>query len=270
MPDIPVEITEPALRAEYLTMHFWDKFDFNDASFFLNNDLPERCFVDFVDLLSIVPVEIMEKSIDVLLKKSEASKQVFSFIMKLSERYLYESESPVFDEEKLIPFMLYALQSSFLDDTEKIRPRFLLENISVNRTGTVANDIDFILINGEKGNLHSVNTEFTLLYFNDPECEDCAMLTKQLIASTAANSLINTGKLKTIMVYLNDDIEAWEKHASEIPDTWIYSRDAEQKIIIDGIYNIKQFPTIYLLDKDKKVILKDTTFDNIESYFKNL
>ena len=269
MPDIPVDITVPMQRAEYLTMHFWDKFDFGDASFFMNNDLPERCFVEFIDLLSIVPVETMEKSIDVLLKRSEASKTIFSLILKLSERYLYESESPVCDEEKLIPFMRYALQSSLLDDTEKIRPRFLLENISINRLGTVSSDIDYMLINKEKGNLHSVNAEYTLLYFNDPECEDCAMLTKQIIASTAINNRINTGGLKIIMVYVNDDIEAWEKHASEIPGSWIYSRDPEQKIIVEGIYNIKQFPTIYLLGKDKKVLLKDTTFDNLEGFFKN-
>ena len=270
MPDIPVELTEPAQRAEYLTMHFWDKFNFGDASSFINNNLPERCFVDFIDLLSIVPVETMEKSIDIFLKKSEASKTVFSYIMKLSERYLYEPESPVCDEEKLIPFMRYALQSSLLDDAEKIRPRFLLENISINRLGTVASDIDFILMNGKKGSLHSVHTRFTLLYFNDPECEDCAMLTKQLIASTVINNLINSGGLKILMVYVNDDIDSWEKHASEIPDSWIYSRDAEQKIIIESIYNIKQFPTIYLLDKDKKVLLKDTSYDNIEGYIKNL
>ena len=269
MPAIPVEITEPMQRAEYLSMHFWDKFDFSDASFFMNNSLPERCFVDFLDLLSIVPAGTRDKSIDILLKKSEASKSVFSFILKLSERYLYEPESPVYDEEKLIPFVQYALQSTILDDTEKIRPRFLLENISINRLGSVASDFDYILMNGEKGNLHSVNAEHTLLYFNDPDCEDCAMLIKQLIASTTISNLINRGKLKTIMTYVNDDIEAWEKHASEIPDTWIYTREAEQKIIIEGIYNIKQFPTIYLLDKDKKVLLKDTTFENLESYFRN-
>ena len=270
MPAIPAEITEPMQRAEYLSMHFWNKFNFGDESFFMNNDLPERCFVDFVDLLSIVSGETMEKSIGVLLKKSEASKTIFSFILKLSERYLYESESPVCDEEKLIPFMQYALQSSLLDDTEKIRPRFLLENISINRLGAVAGDFDYILMNGKKGKLHSVNAEYTLLYFNDPECEDCAMLTKQLIASTAVNNLTGKSKLKIITVYVGDDIEAWKKHASEIPDTWIYTRDAEQKIIIESIYNIKQFPTIYLLDKDKKVLLKDTSFDNIEGYINNL
>ncbi|HBK95202.1 MAG TPA: DUF5106 domain-containing protein, partial [Porphyromonadaceae bacterium] len=33
------------------------------------------------------------------------------------------------------------------------------------------------------------------------------------------------------------------------------------------LYDIKAIPTLYLLDKDKKVILKDTSIEAIESFF---
>ena len=267
MPEIPGEIKDPQQRAEYLVLHFWDKFDFHDTSFLMKDNFLERCFVDYVDLLSMASTDTMEKSVNILMKKSEDEKSIFSFILKLSEQYLYESESPVYDEEKLIPFLRYAQQSTLLDNTEKIRPNFLLENISKNRPGSITGDFVYTLMNGETGNLHSVNAEQTLLYFNDPECEDCMMLIKQLSVSPAINDRIKQGRLKIITVYTSDDIDAWEKHASEVPDSWIYSRDTEQKIIIEGIYNIKQFPTIYLLNKEKKVLLKDTTFKKLEDYF---
>ena len=270
MPEIPGEITVPAQRAEYLALHFWDKFDFRDTSFLMKDYLLERCFVDYIDILSIVDDDTKEKSIRMLMKKAEGEKTVFSFILKLSEQYLYEPASPVYDEEKLIPFLQYALQSTLLDDTEKIRPIFLVENISKNMKGSVAGDFTYTLINGETGNLHSINAEYTLLYFNDPDCEDCMMLIKQLIVSPVINDQVKQGKLKILMTYVNDDIEAWEKHASDVLNSWIYSRDAEQKINIDDIYNIKQFPTIYLLDKDKKVLLKDTTFEKLEDYFNSI
>ena len=270
MPEIPGEITEPEQRAEYLTLHFWDKFDLQDTSFLMQNDLLERYFVDFTDLLSFTSSVTMQKSVNVLMKKSEVKKSIFLFILKLSEQYLYEPESPVYDEEKLIPFLQYALQSPLLDNTEKIRPGFLLENIMKNRLGSIAGNFTYTLMSGETGNLHSVNAKYTLLYFNDPECEDCIMLIKQLIASPVINDLTKKGELKILMTYINDDIEAWEKHASDVSDSWIYSRDVEQKIIIEGVYNIKQFPTIYLLDKDKKVLLKETTFEKLENYFNNI
>ena len=269
MPDIPEDITEPAQRAEYLTLHFWDNFDFLNTSLMMKDNFLERCFVDYVDLLSIVPSDTMEKAINILMKKSEEEKSVFSLLLKFSVQYLYQPDSPVYDELKLIPFMKYTLQSTLLDDNEKIRFKFLLENISKNMQGTIANDFIYTLTNGETGNLYSIDTEYTLLYFNDPECEDCIMLIKQLIASSVINDMIKQGKLKIITVYVNDDIETWKKHASEVQNSWIYSRDAEQKIIIEGIYNIKQFPTMYLLGKEKVVLLKETTFEKLEDYFKS-
>ena len=270
LPEIPHEINEPTQRAEYLVLHFWDNFNFSDTAYLMNDHLLERCFVDFIDLLSLVPYDVTEKSIGLLLKKSEETHSLFSFILKLSEQYLYEPASPVCDEEKLIPFLRYVIQSSSLQDIEKIRPNYLLENCLKNRIGTVANDFTYTLMNGEKDNLHAINAEYTLLYFNDPDCGDCQLLIKQLTTSPIVNQLIESGKLKIITVYVNEDLEAWEKHASDVLHTWTYSYDAEQKINFEVTYDIKHFPTIYLLDHEKKVILKDTTFEKLDFFLKRL
>jgi len=270
LPVIPPELTEPAQRAEYFILHFWDNFDFRDTTFLMTDHLLERCFVDYVDMLLLVPEDVKEKSIESLLKKSEETHSLFSLLLEFGERYLYEPASPVYNEEILIHFMRYAVQSSSLQDAEKYRPAFLLENCMKNRIGTVANDFTYTLINGEKDNFHTLKADLTLLYFNDPDCDDCRMLIKQLIASPVITQRIGSGTLKIVTVYVNDDLEAWKKHASDVSPSWIYSYDAEQKINSEAIYNIKQFPTLYLLDNEKKVILKDTTFEKLEEHLKNV
>ena len=270
MPDIPSEINEPTKRAEYLSIHFWDKFDFSDTTFLMTNHLLERFLVDYLDLLSLVPNETMQQSINVLMKKAETKSTTFFTILNLSEKYLYEPTSPICNEEKLIPFLQYALQSPLLNETKKIRLNFLHESVMKNRVGSLANDFTYTLQNGEKGTFHAIHAAYTLLYFNDPECEDCMMLIKQLATSPVIDKLVQENKLKILTVYINDDTEAWKKHAPDVPTAWIYSRDAEQKINLEGIYNIKQFPTMYLLDKNKKVLQKDTTFEVLENYFKHL
>jgi hypothetical protein len=267
MPDIPEEIIEPSQRASYLIMHYWDKYDFGDTSFLMTDKLLERSFVDYADLLSIVSGDTMDKSVRSFMKKTESRREIFLFISKLSEQYLYNPDSPVYDEEKLIPFLQQELKSPVLSDAEKIRPQFLLESIMKNRIGQTANDFTYTLTDDKTGTLHALEADYILLYFNDPECEDCLLLTRRLIVSPIINDFIKQGKLKILTVYTNDDVEAWKKHASAVLNSWIYSRDAEQLINMEGIYNIKRFPTIYLLDKDKKVLLKDTTFEMLEDYF---
>jgi len=268
MPAIPPELTEPSQRAEYLVTRFWDKFNFRDTTLLLTHQLLERCFVEYVDLLSLVPEDTRDQSIQSLLKKSEEVSSMFAHILQLSEKYLYEPASPLCDEEKLIPFLQYALRSPQLDDYQKISLQYRLDCISINRTGSIANDFTYTLIDGETGRLHAIRADYTLLYFNDPECDDCQMLIKQLTVSPTINQHILAGLLKIITVYVNDDLDAWKKHARDVLSTWIYAYDAEQKIHDETIYNIKQFPTLYLLDPDKKVILKDINFETLEAYFK--
>lgn len=268
LPEIPAAINEPIKRAEYLALHFWDKFNFKDTEALMKDHLLERCLVDYLDILSMVSDETTQQAANILLKKTEEeAPDLFQQVLNLTEKYLYEPTSPICNDEKLIPFLQYALKSSLLSDTEKIRPNFLLENIRKNRVGNVANDFTYTLMNDETGTLHALKADYILLYFNDPECDDCMMLTKQLTASPIVDNLIKKGALNILTVYVNDEVEAWKKHASDVPDTWIYSRDAALRINMEEIYNIKQFPTLYLLDKDKKVLLKDTTFETLEQHF---
>ena len=267
MPEIPADLTTPSQRAEYLVLHFWDKFDFKDTPLLMKEDLLERCFVDYLEVLSLVSSSSVEKSIERLLKKAEVEKKNYLFLAELGEKYLSKPTSPMFDEEKFIPLLQCLLKSPVLNDTEKIRPKYLLESAMTNRVGHVANDFTYTLINNKTGSLHAIRAKYTLLYFNDPECEDCHKLTKQLIASPVITNLISRQMLQVITVYVNDDIEVWKKHASDMADTWIYSYDAEQKINMERLYHLNQFPTLYLLEKDKKVLLKDTTFEKLEHYF---
>ena len=267
MPEIPSSMTTPTERAEYLVMHFWDKFDFKDTPSLMKNDLLERCFVDYLEVLSLVQGAVTEKSIQSLMKKAEVEKKNLLFVAELGEKYLNASSSPMYDEEKFIPILQCLLKTPVLNDVEKIRPQFLLDAAMTNRVGQVANDLTYTLADGKTGTLHAITANYTLLYFNDPDCKNCQTLIKQLAASPVITNLVRQQTLKIITVYPEDDLEAWKKHASEIPDTWIYSRDAEQKINMESLYRLNQFPTLYLLDKDKKVLLKDTTFEKLEDFF---
>jgi hypothetical protein len=266
MPEIPAEMTEPSQRAAYLVTHYWDKYDFRDTSFLLNDKFLERSLVDYLDLLSLVSEDVRDRSAAVFMKKAEEKKEMYLLISRLNEQYLYYPDSPLSDEEKYIPFLQEELRSSVLNETEKIRPKFLLENVMKNRTGQVAGDFTYTRLNDQTGTLHAICTDYILLYFHDPECEECLALGRKLSASPVIGKGIEEKTLTVLSVYLQDEPERWKEHASAVPDTWIYARDAGQVISMEGVYNIKRFPTIYLLDKDKRVLLKDTTFEKLDHY----
>ena len=53
-----------------------------------------------------------------------------------------------------------------------------------------------------------------------------------------------------------------------MPAGWINSYDSTVSLKNDEIYDLKAIPTLYLLDKDKKVVLKDVTFNQVEYYLR--
>jgi hypothetical protein len=266
MPEIPAEMTEPSQRAAYLVAHYWDQYDFRDTSFLLKDNFLERSLVDYLDLLSLVSEDVRDHSVAAFMKKAAEKKDIYLLISRLNEQYLYNPDSPLCDEEKYIPFLREELLSPALSETEKIRPKFLLENVMKNRTGQTAGDFTYTRPNDQTGTLHAISTDYILLYFHDPECEECLALTGKLSASPVIRKGIEEKTLTLLSVYLQDEPERWKEHATAVPDTWIYARDARQVINTESVYNIKRFPTIYLLDKDKKVLLKDTTFEKLNHY----
>ena len=50
------------------------------------------------------------------------------------------------------------------------------------------------------------------------------------------------------------------------PKEWINGYDKKLVIKEKNLYDLKAIPTLYLLDKDKKVLLKDATVAQIDQY----
>jgi cytochrome oxidase Cu insertion factor (SCO1/SenC/PrrC family) len=127
-----------------------------------------------------------------------------------------------------------------------------------------ANDFTYSLASGEQQTLYALQSEMILLYFYDPTCEECHLLMSQLAASDIINRLIDKKKLIVLAVYPDDDIEIWNEYAGHIPQQWINGYDKGVKIHTEGIFLIKSFPTLYLLDKDKMIRMKEMTFKALE------
>jgi hypothetical protein len=69
---------------------------------------------------------------------------------------------------------------------------------------------------------------------------------------------IRTGKLAVLNIYIDEDLQAWKEYMPIYPTEWYNGYDPDYVIRTDVLYNVRAIPSLYLLDKDKKVIMKDT------------
>ena len=118
------------------------------------------------------------------------------------------------------------------------------------------------------GTLYSIKSEYTLIYFNNPECHDCGRVHGYLVASKVFTTMLQTGRLKLLALYPDEDLGAWTRHKDEYPSSWIAARYAT-KADRDS-YHLPAIPSLYLLDKTKKVLLKDATVEAVEEHLRKV
>ena len=267
MPEIPPTFSSREQISSYVAEHYWDNFDFTDTTYINLPNITEQAFVDYIYIMNATPLTTGISSINKTMAKAETNRAMFIHFMELFEKYLYKTESLLRNEELYIPVLNYIIGSDSIHDIDKILPMELLKMVLKNRVDNIASDFLITLKSGKTVNLYDIKANYTLLLIYNPDCHACAELMAGLKISGILTSLIKSGKLKVVTVYPDADLEAWHNHIDEIPKEWINGYDAAQVLSKEKLYDLKAIPTMYLLDKDKKVLIKDTdAVQPIETY----
>lgn len=266
LPAIPTMLNTPELRADFLVRHYWDNVNFADTNYIHHPDITEQAWVDYIDILKVVPDTTAKSAIKSLFRSTEKEKKVFLYFTEMADKYLYDPNSPMRNEEFYIPVLDVMLETGLLSDAEKIRPQERRRLAEQNRPGKQALDFSYTLASGRQGTLYGVKAQYTLLFFNNPGCHACAETIAALQQAYGINREMSAGRLKILAVYPDEERDEWERHLADFPKEWLNGYDKGTVISEKNLYDLKAIPTLYLLDKDKKVLLKDATVAQIEQY----
>ena len=88
LPIIPAMLNTPELRADYLVRHYWDNMDFTDTTYINLPDVTEQAWVDFIDIMKVVPDTTAIAAIKQMYKMADQKKVVFFYYTDLAEKYL--------------------------------------------------------------------------------------------------------------------------------------------------------------------------------------
>ena len=245
-------------RAEYMRDHYWDRFDFTDKEIPAKADTVDmvRAYATYVANF-VGPVD--QEPIRKLMQQASSSKEMFNYFVMLSEKVLHDPNSPLRSDELYIAVLEAQIASPLLDKYEKMAPKYDLRIASQNRIGHEANDFEYTTKSGKTESLYSLKSDFVIVYINNPGCAMCRDITEALKRSPIITDLLGKGALKIVAIYPDENLEEWHKHAADIPATWINGYDRGCHISRENIYNVSAIPALYLLDKNKVVLVKDST-----------
>lgn len=268
---VPSMYTDRQDAAEYLASNYWK--DFTDksrnypsdslmSSGVLKTDIEQK-FADWTAILDFVGYQVAEKAIEGLYadalacEKRDSSSNVLETFADLFQKYFYDPNSPMRNEELYLYFVRnYA---EYDGHTLEMRGRYQYETkvCSLNRIGEKAADFRFSDKRGKMRTLYGVESDFTLLFFSNPGCEACMEIINVLSSDEGVSRMIAEKKLAVLNIYIDEDIQSWFSYMPIYPEEWYNGFDPDFVLRSNDLYCIRAIPSLYLLDKDKNVILKD-------------
>ncbi len=253
-------LTSSCIKAQVLLPQYsvWEGFAFSNQQAVESREAEERFARFLLHITQQTPTQ-QAKQIGELLAKAEQNNATARFLT-LAEKYLYDPNSPYRNDERYLLFLQYAATHRLADYTTNTRYQKQYTMVQRNRVGTLAADFPFKTQTGEEGNLYGVQSQYILLFFHDPNCEECQYVKQQLESQHA--HFAQKGVL-VVAVYIDDEVEAWQK--AHYPSAWlsVYAPEIDRQ----DLYDIKALPTLYLLDTQKRVVLKDAQIDKVVSYY---
>lgn len=251
-PAIPDTLRSVEQRAGYLSEHYWDNYNFADTLLLKSKEVTEQGFVNFIDILNrfnldnaskgvahkdiarkdiarkdITRKDITQKGIACFTRKAFSNAAAKERFENLIEHYFEDQLSPVRNDRVYLIFLEEMKNSPCFDETEKERIAFKIKTTNKNLPGDIAINFNFKDENGKEHQLSDYKDQKVILYFYDPDCENC------------------------------HEVSAWLKQQTIPADIKVLKMIADNHI--SYMYSLKNMPTIFLLDKENKVILKDCT-----------
>lgn len=272
-PDVlpPAMIDSQQDMLDYMALHWWDGI--TDPSRIypcdtalvsgVDKDEVEQKFANWTNVLDMVNFQTVSKSLGRLhdraaaCEKKDTASNVFETFTDLVVKYLYDPNSPLRNEDY---YAVYAARMASSDLVEEVlRTKYAREVslASLNQVGAQAADFRFADIRGKVRTLYSIKSELTMLFFSNPGCTACKEIMDVLNSDPVISGLINDGTMSVLNIYIDEDLEAWRSYMPIYPENWYNGFDPDFAIRGDRLYNVRAIPSLYLLDRDKKVILKD-------------
>jgi thiol-disulfide isomerase/thioredoxin len=280
-PELTGRLKEPKTKTDSLDSynfyknHYWDGVNFWDGRLAYTTFFDDKIDKYFAQLVLPNPDSII-KEINWMLGPAGINDEMTRFLLikfvnrYLNQKYMWEDAIFVHLFEKYFAQKEYSWLTPQGRKTITDRAYSLMANIM----GTPAADIELPDSSGQIKPLYNDTAAYTIVAFWDPSCGHCKEVLPKLDSFYRAKWKAAGLKIYAVSKETDGSKKDWTNFINEqhLTDwTHVYYSKADDKARIDAsipgysqLYDVLTFPTLYLLDKDKRIIAKKLTYQQID------
>lgn len=261
-PHIPDSILGRYERISYMGNNFFENYDFTIPQ----SDISPILMSDFIYILSLLKESDISTCVINLIAQTQHDNNLLGKVLYWFDRILYDSTSPQYNEELYLDIITTVLESD-IDSSHKIIPIVRKEILLQNRVGYVANNFLFFNKRGESNFLYDIESKYLLLFFNNPECNSCQQVKKILETEQQIKKWEKNENMRIFAISPDANEGLWQ--SEQYDKSWIVGIDRDNVIYKKQLYDIQRLPTFYLLDSNKRVLLKEANIERVLDFLKN-
>ena len=248
----------------YVLEHYWDAFFKSEGATGATTVLGvedgevEQALSNYIQILStmklistpdsLAPLQQARRSVGHLFaqledkQKADTSALTYLRFTEMVSKYLYDPNSPMRDEDLYLPFVERMARSPYTKDD--MRKAYEYE-----------------------ARMCRTNPDYTMLFFSNPGCNSCKQIIQDVMARGYVESYISEGKLAILNIYIDEEVKAWRDYHHNYPACWINGYDYTFSLRDSGLYDIRAIPSLYLLDSQKRVLMKDAPTERVLQFW---
>ena len=255
-------------RMDYLKQHFFDRIDFADTLLLRSNAWSGKA-ISYLALYSNNRLTQKQlegefiKAVTILMSAASGNPELYKFLLDYLvtgfDRYHFEG---------VITYMADNFQDPFAceDQARKTALQKKLENFKKISVGKTAPEIEVPDMKGKMIRLSDIRSEYTLIIFWSSECGHCAQMLPKVRDLYYGQK---PKKYEILAVSVDSSMTAWSGFLKSEKLDWLNGSDLkgfDSKAADD--YNIYATPTMFLLDRDKKILAKPISYKELEQALK--
>ncbi|MBS1758876.1 MAG: redoxin domain-containing protein [Bacteroidetes bacterium] len=255
--------------------NYWKGVNFWDSRLAYTPFFEDKIEKYFNQLVPLNPDSVI-KEMDYMLGYASVNEEMNRFMLLhfvnkyLSQRFMWEDAVFVHLFEKYFANKQY----TWLNDKGRKIITDRAYSLMANITGTPAADIELPNTKGDTTSLYKTVAAHTVVVFWDPTCGHCKETLPKIDSIYQAKWKAEGVKIFAVAKETDGTKNDWFNFIKDHHlEDWInvyYSKAAEKARTDNNIpgysqlYDVLSFPTLYLLDLDKKIVAKKLSYDQLD------
>jgi len=264
---------------DYLKKHFFEGINFSDPRL-LRNPFLENKISSYFNYFVPQNVESVTKAVfEILDQTGKTDGETFKYLSLYFVDLYAEPKIMGLDHVFLNIYNTYFKNKTYdwLKPTQEEFLKFKFTSIKDNLIGGKAPNIFMLSQDDKRIDLYDVKAPYIVLAFWDPTCGHCAVEIPKMKALYDKE-----WKQKGIVVFAinnnTNEMVKWKEFIEKeklqdwinvYPPKVLNGNYTKEEVDFQTLYNVRQTPVFYLIDKDKKIIAKKVGFENYKDIILN-